>query len=85
LHDMHGNVWEWAEDCDNVSYRGAPNDGSPWTTGDCSRRVMRWGSWEMDPERVRSAMRSGVVTGFRDNDVGFRVARTLSRSESITP
>ncbi|MCC2663734.1 MAG: hypothetical protein K0R41_2470 [Geminicoccaceae bacterium] len=46
---------------------------------------MRGGSWEMDPERVRSAMRSGVVTGFRDNDVGFRVARTLSRSESITP
>jgi formylglycine-generating enzyme required for sulfatase activity len=47
LHDMHGNVWEWVEDCWHGSYAGAPTDGSAWTTS-CSEtsRVLRGGSWE---------------------------------------
>ena len=50
LHDVHGNVWEWVEDCWHVDYEGAPEDGSAWVTGgDCSRRVLRGGSWLSKP------------------------------------
>ena len=46
LHDVHGNVWEWTQDCWHGSYAGAPTDGSAWTSGgDCARRVVRGGSW----------------------------------------
>jgi formylglycine-generating enzyme required for sulfatase activity len=41
LSDTHGNVWEWVEDCWNENYKGAPDDGSAWTSGDCGRRVLR--------------------------------------------
>ena len=51
LHDMLGNVWEWVEDCWHNGYGGAPTDGTAWTTGgDCNRRVLRGGSWELHPE-----------------------------------
>ena len=77
LHDVHGNVWEWVEDCWNDSYRGAPSDGSAWTSGDCSIRVLRGGSWDDYPEVLRSAGRGWSDVGIRRNYIGFRVARTL--------
>ena len=78
LYDVHGNVWEWVEDCWHDSYVGAPTDGSAWTaSGDCGRRVMRGGGWA-DPPRVLTA---AYRRWFRENDrefhYGFRVARTL--------
>ena len=79
LHDVHGNVREWVEDCQHDNYSGAPRDGRAWTSGSsCSWRVLRGGSWIYDPRFVRSAFRSGSVPGFRVDDVGFRVARTLN-------
>ena len=79
LHDMHGNVWEWTEDCWHGSYAGAPVDGGAWVTGgECGRRVLRGGSWGNFPGYLRSAGRDGVDTGYRLNYRGIRVARTLN-------
>jgi formylglycine-generating enzyme required for sulfatase activity len=77
LHDMHGNVWEWTEDCWNDSYAGAPSNGGVWRTGDCSRRVLRGGSWGNIPQFLRSAYRRRSDPSFRVDYFGFRVARTL--------
>ena len=77
LHDMLGNVWEWVEDCANDSYAGAPADGRVWSEGDCSRRVSRGGSWDDKPPFVRSAYRNRIDPSERNDDLGFRVARTL--------
>lgn len=78
LHDMHGNVFEWVEDCWNPGYDGAPADGEAWRQGDCSVRVMRGGSWIDFPWGVRSAIRHRRAVDDRDNRRGFRVARTLA-------
>ena len=78
LHDVHGNVWEWVEDCMHENYRGAPLDGSAWVTGaDCTFRVLRGGSLYEGPKHLRSANRSMDVSGARNTIVGFRIARTL--------
>ena len=78
LHDTHGNVWEWVEDCWNDSYAGSPADGSAWLTGYCDRRVLRGGSWSSGPSYLSAANRSGRASGDRYSGIGFRVARTLA-------
>ena len=78
LHDVHGNVREWVEDCWHGSYRGARVDGSAWMSGgDCGARVLRGGSWSSGPWFLRSAIRLRSSTGLRGGNVGFRVSRTL--------
>ena len=77
VYDMHGNVWEWVEDCWNVSYEGAPADGSAWESGDCSARVLRGGSWDYSPRKLRSAFRFLSSTVSRYDYLGFRVARSF--------
>jgi formylglycine-generating enzyme required for sulfatase activity len=83
LYDMHGNVWEWVADCWHYDYHGAPRNGEAWTSGpNCSRRVLRGGSFFNPPRDLRPADRSrSGFTGVRHRnyDIGFRVARTLSR------
>ena len=75
VYDMHGNVWEWVEDCYNDSYVGAPSDGSAWKSGNCSERVLRGGSRDHQPWFLRSANRFKYTTEFRYDISGFRVAR----------
>jgi formylglycine-generating enzyme required for sulfatase activity len=78
LHDLHGNVWEWVEDCYHDSYTGAPTDGRAWTQGSCPARVLRGGSWYSIPGGLRSANRDMNDPGYRYKTNSFRVARTLT-------
>ena len=80
LHDMHGNLWEWVEDCLHDSYLGAPADGSAWIAGGrCSSRALRGGSWYSGDHRVRSANRLFLALDNRSHANGIRVARDLGR------
>jgi formylglycine-generating enzyme required for sulfatase activity len=76
LYNVHGNVWEWVEDCWSENYSGAPTDGSAWTTGDCRYRVLRGGSWNYYPTVLRSAFRNRLTPDNSGNYFGLRLART---------
>ncbi|GJE32590.1 Hercynine oxygenase [Methylobacterium oxalidis] len=78
LHDMHGNVWEWVEDCWHDNYYGAPSDGSAWVqSGDPVYRVIRGGSWRNESEFLRAAVRFKRNVNVEFDTLGFRVAREL--------
>lgn len=78
LYDTHGNVWEWVQDCWNGSYNGAPTDGSAWMMGNCSRAVLRGGSWNFPGLGLRSAYRNWNIRGYRNDYIGFRPARSVT-------
>jgi formylglycine-generating enzyme required for sulfatase activity len=78
LYDMHGNVWEWVQDCYQKDYQGAPSDGLAWTVEDCRKRVVRGGSFSWPPFNIRSAFRDGYGAHGRSPDLGIRVGRTLT-------
>ncbi len=75
LHDTAGNVMEWVADCYNGNYEGAPNDGSPWLEGDCSRRGARGGAYNKPVERLRGTRRGGLAPSSRLSNLGFRLVR----------
>ncbi|WP_338694484.1 MULTISPECIES: formylglycine-generating enzyme family protein [unclassified Bradyrhizobium] len=77
LYQVHGNVFEWTEDCFNKRYNeDTPTDGAPWLEGDCNRRMARGGRWDWSANMVRSGYREdGLVDGY---GYSFRVVRTLN-------
>ena len=93
---MHGNVWEWCEDNLHDNYEGAPTDGTSWLSGISNEKVIRGGSWVVNPSVCRSACRTDNGRGVRYDDIGFRVvvarlandhsfvARTASPPDCLT-
>ena len=73
---MSGNIWEWCQDWyDSDYYKNSPakNPTGP-ATG--SYRVFRGGSCFNAPADCRSANRSNWFPVYRNNSLGFRLART---------
>lgn len=77
LYNVHGNVWDWTEDCWNDANRGNPGDGSARTTGDCTWRVARGGAWNYAPTYLRAAYRYWNLPDNRSGVQGLRVVREL--------
>ncbi len=80
LYDLHGNVWEWCEDGWHDSYQDAPTDGSVWSSGNGSKKVVRGGSWFFIPGSCRSATRNDSTRDNRLSDIGFRVVCVVPRA-----
>ena len=79
LYDMHGNVFEWTEDCYEADRAHTPADGSANKEGNCANRVFRNGTFMSNPYMQRSARRGAPypATQRGRNYLGFRVAKTL--------
>jgi formylglycine-generating enzyme required for sulfatase activity len=77
LYQVHGNVFEWTEDCFNKRYtEDTPADGAPWLEGDCHKRMLRGGTWSWSANMLRSGYREdSIVDG---GGFSFRVVRTLN-------
>ena len=75
LHDMHGNLWEWCNDCYG-SYGDDETDpvGGTWWQG--GYRVIRGGSWNSSAHYCRSANRNSCYPGVSFSRIGFRPARS---------
>ncbi len=77
LYDMHGNVFEWVQDCYEGNYNKATRDGGAYEGGSCEHRVLRGGSWDSHPEYLRSAYRNYNGAASRSFLIGFRLAQDL--------
>jgi formylglycine-generating enzyme required for sulfatase activity len=86
LSDMHGNVWEWCEDHWHGNYDDkTPKDGRAWLdnadqTDKTAVRVLRGGSWSLNPGNCRSASRFYNDARDEFNFIGFRVVCSASRT-----
>lgn len=74
LCDMSGNAWEWVWDRHFIFTEASRTDPVGAEVG--SFRIMRSGSFGVEPRGVRVAFRSPELPSDVYSDVGFRLART---------
>jgi formylglycine-generating enzyme required for sulfatase activity len=75
LHEVLGNVWEWACSEYEEPYAGAEQRGA--NSGSRAARAVRGGCFRYVAGLVRTGVRSGYLPRTRNSVQGFRLARTL--------
>lgn len=80
--DMAGNVLEWCRDAWRDDYGPEAAVATPGESGEGVDRVYRGGSWSLPAEGCRSAYRGWLGPSYRDDGLGFRVARSPSGQSS---
>ena len=79
FYQVHGNAFEWIEDCWNDGYGNAPADDSVMLSGNCTRHVRRAGAWNYPAATLRAAYRDSRPATTRGSNMSLRVARTVNR------
>ncbi|HRI37562.1 MAG TPA: formylglycine-generating enzyme family protein [Nitrospira sp.] len=83
VYDLAGNVWEWVNDWYDPDYYAASPSRNPQGPISGKFKVIRGGSWDLAPERLRSAQRDlNIPTttdydspAYRNFNSGFRCAK----------
>ena len=76
--DMAGNVWEWTCSEYVPDYDGAEQRCAGDNRADKNALFsFRGSTWEGNAATVRAATRLGRTSTYREDEVGFRLARSL--------
>jgi formylglycine-generating enzyme required for sulfatase activity len=79
LYDVHGNIWQWCEDRFGGGYYAkSPVDDPPGPAAG-SDRALRGGAWGSYARSCRSSSRLALTPMYRDENLGFRVARAVAK------
>jgi sulfatase modifying factor 1 len=76
LYDMLGGVWEWTWDRYERGGAGGGTNPDRGRSGE-DGRVFRGGSWQSEAWSVRAAQRTRYLPGYRFEDLGLRIARSV--------
>jgi formylglycine-generating enzyme required for sulfatase activity len=83
FYNMHGNVGEWCLDAVERTAAGSPAPYDSKTAWEPEYRLVRGGSWRTTLDECRSAARICYLPEHMADDIGFRVAFSVSNVPNL--